>query len=163
MLSPLDESGDELGWFPCGRQETNFEAKEVRLPRDLSCDACIVEVLWKTEKGKQSFCSDIMVLGGAEVPECFGLCTHSGVCSNGKCVCSDMYYGSNCQYAHEKIEIKSSFQSVFSKMAPTSSQWVFYLFALIIIGGLFGLAAWLLKKANENAQKKKKDEDNRLG
>jgi flagellar biogenesis protein FliO len=48
-------------------------------------------------------------------------------------------------------------------MAPTSSQWVFYLFALIIIGGLFGLAAWLLKKANENAQKKKKDEDNRLG
>ena len=52
VLNPWDGSGEDKGSFACGRQETNFEAKEVRLPRGLTCDACIVEVIWRTEKGK---------------------------------------------------------------------------------------------------------------
>lgn len=48
-----------------------FEAKEVRMPRDLNCDSCIFELVWQTEKGKQSFCSDISISGG-EVVECLG-------------------------------------------------------------------------------------------
>lgn len=51
-LRPLDGSADEKHVFPCGRQESVFEAKEVRIPRDLSCDSCIIEVQWHTEKGK---------------------------------------------------------------------------------------------------------------
>ena len=121
MLHPLDGSGDEKGSFACGRQETNFEAKEVRLPRTLTCDSCIVEVLWRTEKGKQSFCSDIMILGGTEVAECFGLCQHNGVCSNGKCVCGEDYYGSNCQYVRDKIEGKGAVQSAMTRLATSDS------------------------------------------
>lgn len=52
LLRPLDGSADENGYFLCGRQETSFEGKEVRLPRDISCDSCILEIIWKTEKGK---------------------------------------------------------------------------------------------------------------
>ena len=51
-LIPLDNSADENGYFPCGRAETQFEAKEVRLPREWACQSCIIELLWKTEKGK---------------------------------------------------------------------------------------------------------------
>jgi len=51
-LRPLDGSADERGIFPCGRTETVFEVKEVRMPRELNCDSCIFELLWFTEKGK---------------------------------------------------------------------------------------------------------------
>lgn len=78
----------------------------MRLPRGLTCDSCIIEVLWRTEKGKQSLCSDVMILGGLEVAECIGLCQHGGVCSNGRCVCSEDYYGSNCQYRNENVKAK---------------------------------------------------------
>lgn len=60
-LRPLDGSADDRDSFPCGRIDTAFEAKEVRMPRDLSCDTCILEIQWKTEKGTQSFCADISV------------------------------------------------------------------------------------------------------
>ena len=62
-----------------------------------------------------------MIVGGAEVTECFGLCQHNGVCSNGKCVCSEDYYGSNCQYIHDKVEGRAAVQSVFTKMAASDS------------------------------------------
>lgn len=71
LLRPLDGSADEQGYFPCGRQVSVFEAKEVRMPRDLNCDSCIFELVWQTDKGKQSFCSDINISGG-EVVECLG-------------------------------------------------------------------------------------------
>jgi len=41
-LTPLDGSADEHGSFPCGRIDTGFEAKEVRLPSGVSCDSCIL-------------------------------------------------------------------------------------------------------------------------
>ena len=49
ILSPLDGSGDsETGSFICGRQMTKFEAKEVRLPADMSCDSCVLQIVWNT-------------------------------------------------------------------------------------------------------------------
>ena len=38
LLKPTDGSAGDDGSFPCGREVTSYEAKEVRLPRDLSCD-----------------------------------------------------------------------------------------------------------------------------
>ena len=82
-LRVLDGTGNvDTNVFPCGRTETNFEAKEVRMPRDFDCDACILEVSWQTEKGKQSFCADISVSGGLTL-ECIGVCQNGGICSNG--------------------------------------------------------------------------------
>jgi len=95
-LRPLDDSGNtDTNVFPCGRTETNFEAKEIRLPRDFDCDACILEVQWVTEKGKQSFCADISVSGGLTL-ECVGVCLNGGICSNGVCNCMETYEGNNC-------------------------------------------------------------------
>jgi hypothetical protein len=41
-MYPLDGSASEDGSFPCGRSATEFEAKEVRFPHGISCDACIL-------------------------------------------------------------------------------------------------------------------------
>lgn len=94
-LRPLDGSANELGAFPCGRQESNFEAKEVRMPREFDCDSCILEVQWQTEKGKYSYCSDILVTGGL-TQECPGICQNGGICSNGECNCQEAYEGTFC-------------------------------------------------------------------
>ena len=49
-MMPLDGSADaETGSFSCGRVMTKFEAKEVRLPSNLSCDACVLQIAWNTE------------------------------------------------------------------------------------------------------------------
>ena len=71
VAKPTDGSANEDGSFPCGRSETAFEGKEVKLPHDLECDDCIVQIEWATEKGVQHRCSDFMSIG-TEIPECFG-------------------------------------------------------------------------------------------
>lgn len=106
-LRPLDGSGNDKGWFPCGRIETNFEGKEVRIPRDIECDACILELVWQTEKGKQSYCSDILVAGGL-TQECPGICQNDGICANGICMCTDSFEGTFCQYPVELATRESS-------------------------------------------------------
>ena len=43
LVKPLDGSADPSdGSFPCGRTHTAYEAKEIKIPRDLVCDKCIV-------------------------------------------------------------------------------------------------------------------------
>jgi len=42
LVKPTDGSAGDDGSFPCGREVTNFESKEVRLPRDFSCDQCLI-------------------------------------------------------------------------------------------------------------------------
>ena len=51
VLYPLDGSADDLGAFPCGRDETPFEGKLVRFPKNLDCDACLFVFEWKTKSG----------------------------------------------------------------------------------------------------------------
>lgn len=83
------------GSFPCGRNVTPLEAKEFRLPKDLVCDNCILQLEWKTEDGSQYRCVDFESMG-SEVPECFGQCLNGGICKNGKCACPTGFSGSNC-------------------------------------------------------------------
>ena len=46
VLIPLDGSADDSGSFPCGRDETPFEGKQVRFPKTLDCDSCILQITW---------------------------------------------------------------------------------------------------------------------
>lgn len=92
---PIDKSADETGYFPCGRTQTGFEAKEIRFPEDLTCDQCILQVEWATERGKIETCADVFI-SGAQMPECFGKCLNGGICSNGLCSCPDNFEGTNC-------------------------------------------------------------------
>ena len=41
---PTDGSANDSldGSFPCGREVTNYEVKEIKIPRDLICDSCII-------------------------------------------------------------------------------------------------------------------------
>lgn len=104
-LRPLDGSADQHMQFPCGRQATNFEAKEVRMPLDITCDACVLELRWETDEGVQSFCADIQITGG-EAIECYGGCQNGGICSNGHCSCTQQWTGSNCQFRTEVVAQK---------------------------------------------------------
>ena len=61
LLIPLDGSGDkETGEFKCGRYITKYEAKEVQLP-EMSCDACVLQITWKTENGDIYQCADLTI------------------------------------------------------------------------------------------------------
>ena len=42
VLYPLDGSADDNGKFPCGRDETPFEGKQVRFPKDFDCENCLL-------------------------------------------------------------------------------------------------------------------------
>ena len=42
IAKPTDGSAADDGSFPCGREITSFEAKEIKIPRDLVCDTCII-------------------------------------------------------------------------------------------------------------------------
>ena len=40
VLMPLDDSANVEGKFPCGRSTTSMEGKEVKFPKNLTCDEC---------------------------------------------------------------------------------------------------------------------------
>ena len=42
LVRPTDGSAADDGTFECGREETAYEAKEIKIPRDLICDQCII-------------------------------------------------------------------------------------------------------------------------
>ena len=42
VLHPLDKSANKKGSFPCGREETSLEGKEVKVPSNFTCDTCIL-------------------------------------------------------------------------------------------------------------------------
>ena len=42
VAHPTDGSAADDGSFPCGREITNYEVKEIKIPRDLICDSCII-------------------------------------------------------------------------------------------------------------------------
>ena len=43
LLRPRDDSADRDGFFPCGRR-AGFEGKEVKLPGDITCENCIIQL-----------------------------------------------------------------------------------------------------------------------
>jgi hypothetical protein len=42
VLFPLDRSANKKGSFPCGREESGLEGKEVKFPANYTCDQCII-------------------------------------------------------------------------------------------------------------------------
>ena len=40
VLMPLDKTANKKGYFPCGREETALEGKEVKFPANFTCDSC---------------------------------------------------------------------------------------------------------------------------
>jgi len=40
VIYPLDHSANKKGSFPCGREESGFEGKEIKLPKNFTCDSC---------------------------------------------------------------------------------------------------------------------------
>jgi len=103
IAHPTDGSAGDDGSFPCGRAVTDYEAKEIKIPRDLICDTCIIQLVWQTDEGDQYRCTDFESVA-SEVPECFGQCLNGGICRNGRCACPDGFNGSNCQYEDETEE-----------------------------------------------------------
>ena len=73
VLFPLDGSGNKTdGKFPCGRSTTSMEGKEVRFPKNLTCDECTLQLIWETKiSGNQYMCSDIELLNG-KIADCSG-------------------------------------------------------------------------------------------
>lgn len=59
VLHPLDKSANKKGSFPCGREETPLEGKEVKFPSNFTCDSCTLQWEWTTELGQLHFCSDV--------------------------------------------------------------------------------------------------------
>lgn len=124
VAKPTDGSASDDGSFPCGRHITDFEAKEIRIPRDLVCDQCLIQLVWMTDEGDQYRCTDFESVA-SEVPECFGKCLNGGICRNGKCACPEFYSGSNCQFSEIEEDGASSFWS--------EDIWLLYLIMIILI------------------------------
>ena len=61
-LFPLDKSADKKGRFPCGRALSDIEGKEFKVPANLSCDICTLQLEWITDLGQIHLCSDISIL-----------------------------------------------------------------------------------------------------
>ena len=96
ILYPTDGSGRANGGkFECGRATLAIEGKEVRLPRNLTCDSCILQMEWETSMGKRYMCADIEILFG-KIADCSGQCMNGGVCLNGKCKCRAGFEGDFC-------------------------------------------------------------------
>ena len=51
VLFPLDKSANKKGSFPCGREESGLEGKEVIFPANFTCDTCTLQWEWTTELG----------------------------------------------------------------------------------------------------------------
>jgi hypothetical protein len=50
VLMPLDGSANTTeGKFPCGRTTSSMEGKEVKLPKNLTCDDCTLQIVWETK------------------------------------------------------------------------------------------------------------------
>ena len=66
-----EKKGKNKGYFPCGRSKTPAETKEIKFPKNVTCDSCILQLIWKTKFGPQYYCADIEILGG-QIEDCAG-------------------------------------------------------------------------------------------
>jgi len=37
------------GYFPCGRSKSDLEGKEIKFPRNVTCDACFIQLIFATK------------------------------------------------------------------------------------------------------------------
>ena len=72
------------------------ETKAVQFPQDMSCEKCIVQLVWTTPAGEYYSCADV-TLKNEKLTNCMGKCQNGGACANGACVCYESYSGEFCQ------------------------------------------------------------------
>ena len=164
VLTLTDGSQDKDGRFPCGRNETPFEAKEFKLPRDLICDTCILQLEWRTETDTQYRCVDFESIG-TEIPECFGQCLNGGICRNGKCACPDQFEGTNCQFEKEIVlsdDDDSNQPSVMNELIDQGAILMVYVFLLLVIILLLFGAYYFYDKLRKDQAQRDAEEQRRL-
>ena len=146
VLHPLDKSANKNGSFPCGREETTLEGKEVRFPKNFTCDMCTLQLEWVVaEKGnvQQHYCADVTVID-RELEECAGKCLGGGICMNGECRCRKGTYGAYCQY--KESEGGSYFFTVIAYLA------LFAVVIVLILGLFYGAYIYMKKLEAEKAR-----------
>jgi hypothetical protein len=104
--------------FPCGRVK-GFESQQFELPEDYVCDQCTLQWTWRTSFGNLYSCSDI-IINGNKINDCLARCKNGGACFNGKCLCTEDYYGDFCQY---------------NKNESSSVAWIVLLLLLLAVAG----------------------------
>jgi hypothetical protein len=95
LLTPVKSEVDKKGTFPCGRMK-GFESKQFQLPEDYVCDQCTLQWTWITPKGNFYSCSDL-IINGNTIQDCIAKCKNGGACFNGKCLCTENFYGEFCE------------------------------------------------------------------
>lgn len=102
VLRPRDDSGDADGKFPCGRK-SGFEGKEFRIPEELKCERCVIQLTQEVGKDEVIYqCADIVILEDLTTNQfinyqCPKACLNGGFCQNGKCICRQGFLGDQCE------------------------------------------------------------------
>lgn len=121
---PLRPEGVTANKFPCARHYGS-ESGVFKLPKPVVGDNVVVQLQFEHEYGTTTQCADIIVqkLKPFVATKCDPPCKNGGVCQNGLCKCSKMYYGDHCE---NKVEASGMF-SIFLFIA---------LIALLVVGVL---------------------------
>ena len=144
-LIPLDGSANSHGKFPCGREQSNYDGKTFKLPRNLTCDDCTIQMKFETKaSGKHHMCSDIQILGGS-VEDCSGQCVNGAVCMNGACHCRPGYQGNFCEIV-EYTPVKTNYTEYLKFF-------LFFIIMILIIVILLFVAYKLFQNASQIREK----------
>lgn len=95
-LKPVDKSPNYDWTFPCSRSDELFEHTEVIIPKDLTCENCTFQFIWRSKGETQYYCADVLIYDD-ELNSCMNSCQNGGICTNGACRCPDKYEGDYCE------------------------------------------------------------------
>lgn len=129
------------GKFPCGRESSPLEGKEVQLPKNFSCDSCVIKLQFDTKSsGTLNYCSDIEILSG-KIEDCSGQCVNGGMCMNGNCQCRKGYQGKFCEIV-EYVPVQTNY-TLYLKY------FLFFIVMLLAIVALLAGAYLLFQNASK--------------
>ena len=133
--------------FPCGRRVSALEGAVVNLPRNMSCDSCVIQMIWETKvAGKMYMCADIEITNGLSAKDdCSGQCMNGGQCLNGHCICRKGFEGDYCNVV-EYVPDKTNYTKMLKYLL------LFIIMVLIIIGLIF-VAHLLFTRADDIRQR----------
>ena len=141
----MDGSGNRNGKFACGREQNNYDGKTFKLPNNLTCDECSVQMKFETKSaGRQHMCADIQILSGS-IEDCSGQCVNGAVCMNGQCNCRPGYSGTFCEVV-EYTPVKTNYTEYLKFF-------LFFIIMILIIVILLVCAWQMFKRADKIKEK----------